>query len=240
MNPGSSGSPLRKGVMLALSLAALATLTGATAMADVTRVIIDNPAERPIVTNGDVSIGLFRPTLVLQDYPPVGVEVIENSMRIGFYFEAGVTSGGIVGNHLPFPAFPLQSPSLFADGGLELLGMELDSSGTWFSPSYDSVYDDVTPAMLQQVNEFGNFQIQNFNDGDMAYIGYADADRRRFGYVQIQRQSLTQWTLIGHAYGEVGEPVLVEDLTTYIPVPPSALLLGAGSALLSRRQRLDR
>lgn len=207
-------------------------------MADVTRVIIDDPMERPIVTNdGNVSIGLFRPTLVLQDYPPVGVEVIENSMRIGFYFESGVTRGGIVGNDLPFPAFPLQSPSLFADGGLELLGMEIDSSGTWFSPSYDSISDIMTPAMLQQVNEFGNFQIQNFVDGDMAYIGYADADRRRFGYVQIQRQSLTQWTLIGHAYGDVGEPVLVEDLTTYIPVPPSALLLGAGALLTGARRR---
>lgn len=222
------------------AIAALATLTGATAMADVTRVIIDNPAERPIVTNRNWSIGIFRPVLTLQEFPEPTGHPIENSIWMAFSNEAGVIRGLIRGNDLGFPAFPLQSPSLFADGGLELLGIELDASGTWFSPRYDSDSDSVDPARLQQVDEFGNFQIQDFEDEDMAYVGYANADRTRFGYIQIQRQSLTDWTLIGHAYGDVGEPVLVEDLTTYIPVPPSALLLGAGAAFVSRRQRLDR
>ncbi|QYK47783.1 MAG: hypothetical protein KF838_13455 [Phycisphaeraceae bacterium] len=219
------------------AIAVLATMTGATAMADVTRVIIDNPAERPIVTNRNLSIGIFRPVLTLQEFPEPTGNPIDNSVWMAFSNEAGVIRGLIRGNDLGFPAFPLQSPSLFADGGLELLGMELDASGTWFSPRYDSDSDSVDPARLQQVNEFGYFQIQNFNDGDMAYIGYADADRRRFGYVQIQRQSLTQWTLIGHAYGDVGEPVLVEDLTTYIPVPSCSLIIGAGALLSGTRRR---
>lgn len=121
-----------------------------------------------------------------------------------------------------------------------LLDEQLDPTGQWFSPRYDSESDSIIPANLMQVNEYGYFQIQNFADGDMAYIGYADADRTRYGYVQIQRQSLTQWTLIGHAYGDVGEPLLVEDLTEYIPVPPTPLLVGAGVAMMSRRQRLAR
>lgn len=223
-----------------LACAALTALTGATAMADVTRVIIDEPEERPIVTNRNLSIGIFRPVLTLQEFPEPTGHPIDNSIWMAFSNESGVIRGLIRANDVGFPTFPLQSPSLFADGGLELLGMELDGSGMWFSPRYDSDSDSMDPAALEQVNEFGYFQIQSFDDGDMAYIGYADADRTRFGYLQIQRQSLTQWTLIGHAYGEVGEPVLVEDLTTYIPVPPSALLLGAGAAFLSRRQRLDR
>lgn len=206
-------------------------------MADVTRVIIDDPMERPIVTNGDVSIGLFRPTLVTQDS---GTGSLENSLRIAFSSIAGDIEGVIEANQLAFPSFPLQSVSLFADGGLMLEQQELDSSGQWFSPQYDSISDSVIPASLQQFNEFGYFQIQNFANDAMAYIGYANDDVTRFGYVQIQRQSLTQWTLIGHAYGEVEESVLVEDLTQYIPVPPTPLLFGAVSVVLSRRQRLAR
>jgi hypothetical protein len=222
--------------MTALSTILTAPLIGGTAMADVTRVIIDDPEDRPIVTNGDTYIGLFRPSLFLQDTN----SAIENAIRISFRNESGVIRGLIEANDLPFPAFPLQSVSLFADGGLMLLGSVLDSSGLWFSPHYDSLSDSITPANLMQVNEFGYFQIQDFADEDMAYIGYADADRTRFGYVQIQRQSLTQWTLIGHAYSVTGESILVEDLTTYIPVPPAPLVLGGGVAIMSRRQRVAR
>lgn len=219
---------------LRMAIGLMTCAAACTAMGDVTRVVIHDPLARPVVTtDGNVSIGLFRPTLVLQDYPPVGVEVIENSVRIGFYFDSGVIRGGIVGNDLPFPSFPLQSPSLFADGALELLGMELDSAGTWFSPRYDSISDIATPATLSQVNEFGNFQIQSFADGAMAYIGYADADRTRFGYIQIQRQSLTDWTLVGHAYGDLGEVVVVENL---IPAPGMLGLAVASFLALPRRR----
>lgn len=216
------------------AIAALTTLTGGTAMADVTRVIIDNPAERPIVTNGDILLGVFRTEVKTQDADDGAF--FPDAMTISFRFDDGNYVGGIRGNDVAFPTFPLRTLSFFAEGHLELLGRTLDGSGEWVHPFYDSDADAVDPAGLMQFNEFGAFQFQESVDGDMRYIGFADADLTRFGYVQIQRESLTQWRLIGYAYGQAGEPVDVEDLT--VPVPPAPAVVGVAALTLTRRQRL--
>lgn len=203
-------------------------------MADVTRVIVD-PLDPPlIVSNGDILLGVFRTEVETQDRSDGAF--FPYAMSISFRVDDGHYVGGIRGNNVGFPSFPLQTVSLLASGNLELLGDTLDETGDWIQPYYDVDSDTVEPALLRQFDTLGQFQFQDSVDGDMRYIGFADADLTRFGYVQIQRDSLTQWRLIGYAYGEAHESVDVEDLT--VPVPPSLGVVGAAATLISRRRRL--
>lgn len=204
-------------------------------MADITRVIIADEGARPIVTNADTWIGLFRPSLYTSD---VATSEPEYAVYLGFLQAGGDHSGVVQANDLFMPAFPLQTVSLLATGDFELLGETIDASGIWHQPIFDDVSGTITPASLNQYNEFGDFQFQDSVDGDMRYIGYADADVARFGYIQIQRESLTQWKLIGHAYAGAGESLLVEDLTEYIPAPSTSVAIGI--LLVGHRSRRER
>ncbi|QYK48940.1 MAG: hypothetical protein KF838_03595 [Phycisphaeraceae bacterium] len=188
-----------------------------------------------IVTNGDIRIALFEPTLTTEPSP--SGPLLENSLRLRFTVPPleGVITAVIQGNGLPpFPPEPFQTPSLVVDSGLDQIGKTVGSSRVWAMPSYSSSTGDLRPVELYQVGDDGDFDIRPIPNGGSAYIGYGKSDFSMYGFMQIERISLTQWKLIGYQYDDSGAPVVVQNL---IPSAPSLVTLGLGVSGLGMRKR---
>ncbi len=213
-------------------LAALAALSPLTlpARADLITVVLDHEL---IVTNNDIVIACFEPELTTQPFP--SGSLLTNSLRFSFRsLPSGTVSALIAGNDLPqFPSSPFQTPALVADLGLNQRGTQINASRVWDTPTYDASTGDLMPASLGQRGDDGDFDIRAIPDGGSGYVGYATSDLTRFGYMQIQRLSLTQWRLVGYRYDDAGAPVIVENL---IPAPTTLVALGL-AALTPRRHR---
>lgn len=219
-------------------------LTTENAMAAPTTWVYTSIGDRPIISNNDVYVPLWMPgepelvPLVLPgDYDQFAIRMTATM--------PGPLVAAIFGNHYTSSTATIRSPALYGLEGLRLEGVTLDGDGgetEWVLPTKDLASGFVDPAFLEQGGSVGQFDLSTFayDADDYAYIGFADATLTRFGYLQIERASatdITQWRLVGFAYEEAGVPIEVEDLTV-IPPAPSALLLAAGMAVVSRRRVL--
>ncbi|MBX3316459.1 MAG: hypothetical protein KF902_06290 [Phycisphaeraceae bacterium] len=205
---------------------------GGDAMAGIVTVTLSHEL---IVTNNDMVIALFEPALTTAPYP--AGPILRNSLKLGFVTLpfSGTLEAGISGNALPqFPPFPYQTPALVVDGGLNQLNTEINSMRVWDTPVYSSSTGDLRPASISQTGDDGDFDIRPIPDGGSVYIGYAKSDFSMFGFMQIQRVTLTQWRLIGYEYNDSGVPVLVRNL---IPSSPTVVALGMGAAAAANRKR---
>lgn len=223
-----------------LALAAASTLLlGGHAMASPIVVLNDGEHQNLIISRGQHRIHIFQDTLEIDPWPTPGGDA-RNSLILNFQFTFGDPSlidGTIAGNMLPsFPPLPLQSPSIYLPGGLHLENMELGlSTNGYVQPAYDPELGDTLPAFVFHGTEpYSDFNLESFENGDMAYIGFADSGLTRFGYMQIERVNVLDWKLIGYAYEPTGAPIEVERL--FIPIPPTLLAFGA-LGVLGRGQR---
>lgn len=189
-----------------------------------------------IVTNNDIRVACFEPELTTASIP--GGTVLRNSLRFAFSVRpSGTVVSGIAGNTLPlFPSEPFQTPALLADLGLNQLDSWIDSSRIWSFPRYDASTGDLDPASIGQIGDDGEIDIRAIPNFGYGYVGYGKSDLSMFGYMQLQRLSLTQWRLVGYAYEDAGNPIKVIDL---VPSAPTLLPLAAGLAVAGRRRTSD-
>lgn len=186
-----------------------------------------------IVNHNDIFIAGFTPVLTVAPTDTI----LHNSLRFAFEPSGGNITALISGNDLPlFPPEPFLTLSLCIDGGLNQLGTTMDSSREWATPNFDLDNGVVSPAVLIGFNSSGQIDISAIPDFGYAYIGYATSDLGMFGYMQIQRLSLTQWRLVGYAYEDAGNPIKVIDL---VPSAPTLLPLAAGLAVAGRKRTSD-
>lgn len=211
-------------------------------MAAPTKWVYTNPNNRPLISDDSVYIKLWEPTPVL--VPNLGQSTLPyDAIRMSTYGDEtfGAT---IVGNDAE-GVFPPPSPSLYVPGGLRLAGTTLESHGAdfwqyWYVPSFSPSTGITSAANLYQGGSDGDFDLTSFGYGvdDYAYIGFANYQLSRFGYLQIERSDSDDphhWRLVGYAYGELGENIDVVDLTV-VPPAPSVLLMAAGVAGLPRKR----
>ncbi len=214
--------------ILSLALAACAPAGSALAAP----IVVLNTGEHrdTIISRGDLRIHLFANEVTIDPAPTPGGDAFY-TMNFNFQFLFGNPEdvvGAISSNELPVdPDFPLETASILAEGGLRLEGSVIDAGRAFVHPTYDSKNGIVVPAFITNgTSPFSAFNLESFADGDMAYVGYATSELTTFGYMQIERQSVLEWKLIGYAYDPSGAPILVENL---VPAPSSlaALLLAA-------------
>jgi hypothetical protein len=221
-----------------LSLALVACAPAGSALAAPIVVLNTGEHRDTIISRGEHRIHIFQDTLEIDSWPTPGGDAI-HTLLIDFQYsvaEPGELTGAIIGNELPlFPPLPLQTPSLMTGGGLRIEGSIIDANQSFVRPSYDPDTSYSAPAFIAHgTGPFDSFNLSSFSDGDVAYIGFSDANVRVFGYMQIERQSVLDWKLIGYAFDPSGAPVLVENL---IPAPASLAALGM-TALTTRRRRI--
>lgn len=220
---------MRIGAALFASLA-----IGGNAMSDVVTVL--DPLQR-IITNNDWQVGIFESEFTIRPYvsgmPPA--MQLQNSLRLSFSEGPPFNCAIVANSLLSFPPEPFRTPALYAAGGLDLHDVVLDYSDptSWIEPFYDDDNGTVEPAILFQESTGGDFNVDDFHQGESAYIGYSTADHSVFGYVQIMRGTTrTEWHLIGYAFDPTGAPVTVQPL----PVGPVSLLSLSSFGMLARRR----
>lgn len=219
---------------------AVALLSGGTAIAEPIVVLNTGAHRDTIISRGDLRIHLFANEVTIDPAPTPGGDAFY-SMNFNFQFQFGNPKdvvGAISSNELPVdPDFPLQTACILAEGGLRLEGSVIDLSRVFDPPRYDPETGTVIPAFITNgTGPFAGFNLESFADGDMAYIGYSSSDFSSFGYMQVQRQSVLEWKLIGYAFDAAQEGILVRNLA--IPNGPTLLTLGLGGAsgLLRKRR----
>lgn len=215
-------------------------LTTEKAMAGPTTWVYTSIGDRPIISNNDVYVPLWMPgepelvPLVLPgDYDQFAIRMTATM--------PGPLVAAIFGNHYTSSTATIRSPALYGLEGLRLEGVTLDGDGgetEWVLPTKDLASGFVDPAFLEQGGSVGQFDLSTFayDADDYAYIGFADATLTRFGYLQIERASatdFTQWRLVGYAYEDVGVPIVVTDLTV-VPAAGTLAALGMSAALAGR------
>ncbi len=213
---------------------------GGVTMAEPIVVLNDGAHKDTIISRGDLRIHLFANEVTIDPAPTPGGDAFY-SMNFNFQFQFGNPKdvvGAISSNELPVdPDFPLQTACILGEGGLRLEGSVIDAARSFVPPSYDPETGTVIPAFITNDDHpFADFNLESFSDGDMAYIGYSSSDFSSFGYMQIQRQSVLEWKLIGYAFDAAQEGILVRNLA--IPNGPTLLTLGLGGAsgLLRKRR----
>lgn len=230
---------------LALVLAATCvSLSAEVAMAAPTTWVYTNPNDRPVISNFDKIIRLWTPTPQILDAPGPNFTPYDS---ICISFRQGEYINGLVLGNSWTGVYPPPAPSLYQPDGFHLEGTVLEKHGAdywqyWNQASFSPSTMHTDGAHLTQDGDVGDFDLSEFafETDDYAYIGYADYLIQRFGYLQIERASatdITQWRLVGYAYGELGESIDVVDLTV-VPPAPSAALLVTGIAAASRRRVL--
>lgn len=233
-------------MMIAAAAMSAACLTTEDAMAAPTTWVYTNPNDRPVISHDNAYVRLWvpEPELYAKDGPGAFPYA-----SISMYVEDGDhLFGAIYGNSWE-GVFPPPSPSLYVPGGLDIEGVVLENHGAddwqyWNRARFDPGTGYTQGAELYQAGPEGDFDLTQFeyDASQYAYVGYANYMHDRFGYLQIERASatdITQWRLVGFAYGEVGEAIEVVDLTVVPPAPSAALLLlaAARGARSGRRQR---
>jgi hypothetical protein len=227
-------------IMLAAAAIAAASLWMEDAMAAPTTWVYTNENDRPVISNFDKIIRLWTPTPQILDAPGPNSTPYDSiciSFRQGDY-----VNGLVLGNSWT-GVYPPPAPSLYQPGGFHLEGTTLEKHGAdywqyWNQATFSPGTMHTEGAYLTQDGDVGDFDITDYayDMNDFAYIGYSDYLIQRFGYLQIERASatdVTQWRLVGYAYGDSGESLQVVDLTI-VPPAPSAALLAAGMAATSR------
>ncbi|MCW5768783.1 MAG: hypothetical protein KIT19_08865 [Phycisphaeraceae bacterium] len=201
-------------------------------MAAPTTWVYTNPNDRPVISDDSVYIRLWEPTPVL--VPNVNQATLPfEAIRMGTYGD-DIFGATIVGNNA-VGVFPPPSPSLYVPGGLRLEGTTLESHGSdfwqyWYVPVFNPNTGSTQAADIYQGGSDGDFDLTSFSYGmeEYAYIGFANYQLTRFGYLQIERSDAIDphhWRLVGYAYGEVGETIEVVDLTVVPPAPSAAVLV---------------
>lgn len=191
-----------------------------------------------IISRGDLRIHLFANEVTIDPAPTPGGDAFY-SINFNFQFLFGNPEdvvGAISSNELPVdPDFPLQSACILVGGGLRIEGEVVDASRDFVRPRFDPDNGTVVPAFITNGDHpSSDFNLESFANGDMAYVGYATSDLTVFGYMQIERQSVLEWKLIGYAFDPSGAPLTVERLA--VPPSPSALILGAIGLARPRRK----
>ncbi len=212
--------------MRAAMLLALPTLLTpiASARAAITTVYVTPEYANANFGAGTLQLGIFAPELTVTPYPVPSDEEQYNSIVFGTrYVGPGIPDGNFAANNLPlFPDLPIATPGFYLPGRLKIEGVILDASGAFVLPSYDPEFG-VNPAAIANG---GSFDLNDFGDGDgrapYAFVGYCSSDKRRFGYVQYEWVSPIDWRLIGYAYGDLDEPILVTNL---VPAPSTLATL---------------
>lgn len=233
----------RPNMLAAAALVACCVWTGGAAAAPTTWVYSD-PNDRPVISKFDKIIRLWVPTpQILDGDGPNSTPYDSICMSV----EEGDNVYGLVLGNSWVGVYPPPAPSLYQPKALRLDGVTLEKHGAdywqyWNVASFDPHSGVAQGAELRQEGLVGDFDLTTFayDAGDFAYIGYSDYLLERFGYLQIERASatdITQWRLVGYAYGEVGESIDVVDLTTVPPAPSVAVFLLAGFGHARRRSR---
>ncbi|MBX3362171.1 MAG: hypothetical protein KF912_00540 [Phycisphaeraceae bacterium] len=223
-------------MMIAAAAISAACLTTEDAMAAPTTWVYTNPNDRPVISHDNVYIRLWvpEPELYAKDGP--GAFPYDS---ISMYVEDGENLFAAIYGNSWEGVFPPPSPSLYVPGGLSIENVLLEGHGTdawqyWNRAHFNPSTGYTQGAELYQAGPEGDFDLTQFayDDGQYAYIGFGNYLLDRYGYLQIERASaadITQWRLVGYAYGEVGESVVVVDLTVVPPAPSGALLMLAGA-----------
>ncbi|QYK48159.1 MAG: hypothetical protein KF838_15380 [Phycisphaeraceae bacterium] len=227
-------------VVVALLPAMLAALNfGGTAMADITKVYVTPEYAEANFADGTRQLGIFTPVLTVTPLPASGGAGDEQPNSLAFYAEytsPGLLESSISGNNLDsFPPPPIASPGIYLDGGLKIENVILSASGNFRMPGYDDEFGTVSPAQIAH-GTFGDYRLDQFGNGEFAYVAYCRSDRRQFGYVQYAYIAPDNWRLIGYAYGGIDEPVTVTNL---VPAPAALGLLGAGVLIGTRRRERE-
>lgn len=233
----------RPNMLAAAALVACCVWTGGAAAAPTTWVYTD-PNDRPVISHDNAYIRLWvpEPELYAKDGP--GAFPYDS---ISMYVEDGDNLFAAIYGNSWDGVYPPPSPSLYVPGGLDIEGAVLESHGDdawqyWNRAIFNPSTGYAQGAELYQSGPDGDFDLTQFahDDGHYAYIGFGNYLLDRFGYLQIERASatdITQWRLVGYAYGEVGESIDVVDLTTVPPASSVAVLLLAGFGHARRRSR---
>ncbi len=200
-------------------------------MAGIVTVVL---SDELIVTNNDVAIACFEPVLTTVAFP--SGPLLKNSLRFSFRtLPSGTVSALITGNDLPqFPSSPFHTPAIVADLGLNQVGTQIDANRVWDTPTYDATTGDLMPAFLRQTGDDGEIDIRPIAVGSFGYVGYATSDFSAFGYMQIEKLSLTSWRLVGYSYEDSGNPIVVQNL---VPSSATGLGIGIGMAMTGVRKR---
>ncbi len=214
-----------------LAAALAACVIGGTAMAEPIVVLNTGEHRDTIISHGDFYIPCLQPVLELVPYSDPSSAT--NALYLNFAYLGSDLHGAVTGNALPSsPPFPFQTPALYLPGGFRIQDELLDSPAGFVEPTFDPEFGDVRPvAFSHGTQSFSDFNLELFNNGDMAYIGYASSDFALYGYMQIQRVNVTDWKLIGYSYNEASITVVP------LPAPPTAPLSGATLAVMNLRQR---
>lgn len=200
-------------------------------------VIVVRPSSQVIISN-NVEVGVFRdvPEPITRVYDPSASD-FPDSVRFEFGSAAGGVSAGIASNWLRNGTwgYPPSSPSLAAEGGLDIGGTYVGPSMPWIQAAISDDGDSFIPAIIYQTGSLGFFQLDDFAAGESAYVGFADYELSRFGYIQIRRvgSDVLLWELIGYAYDDSGDEIYVQDLV----VPESSGLVPLALVSLGARRR---
>ncbi len=202
-------------------------------------VTVMDPGQTNITSGQATALSVFSPSLTLTPLDPYyGTNLAPNSVNMAFSAGYYGTFGFIRGNLLPANApVPLDTPALMRSGGQSLAvgGSTVDIGANFDIPFMQSGYYGNTLHVAQLATSQGDFNMFAYTDGDFGYIGYAASDLSNFGYIQMQRQNLTSWSLIGYRYGTAGEPITIQDLT--VPAPAALAPLAVAGLFSGRRKR---
>lgn len=214
-----------------LAAAIAACAIGGSAMAEPIVVLNTGEHRDTIISHGDFYIPCLQPELELVPYSDPTSATI--ALFMNFAVLGSDLYGAVTGNALPsFPPFPLQTPALYLPGGFRIEGEVLSSPDGFIEPTFDPEFGDVRPvAFSHGTHSASDFNLESFEDGEAAYIGYASSDFALYGYMQIQRVNVTDWKLIGYSYSASAITIVP------LPAPPTAGILGASLAALAPRMR---
>lgn len=205
-------------------------------MADITKVYVTEEFAETNFADGTLQLGIFTPVLTVMPLPNSASDELPNSLTFfAQYTLPGLLESSFSGNNLDgFPPPPIASPGIYIDGGLKIENVTLNAAGAFRMPGYDDEFGTVSPAQIAH-GIFGDYRLDQFGDGEFAYVAYCRSDKRQFGYVQYAYVSPVEWRLIGYAYGAVDEPLMVVNL-----VPSPGAISAISGLLLARRSTRTR
>ncbi len=202
------------GVTLATSLTV--GMAAGSASAEIITVI--DPAQNIMTTTGSPGVlSVFSPVLTFTPLDPYygtnfAVESVNMGFASGYYGTFGFIRGNLVSGNPP--TMPLETPALIKSGNsaMAIAGMTIGSTSNFDVPFMQAGYYGNYLHFAQIATWQGDINMFAYTDGDFGYIGYAKSDLTNFGYIQMQRENLTTWRLIGYRYGTAGESITVQDL----------------------------
>jgi len=192
-----------------------------------------------VLSTNQWAVSVFSSTLNLTSIGFYGYTLEPNTISMafssGYYGTFGIIQSNAV---IPGATPPVDSPALMTNNGaaLDNLGSTVDIARSFnvpFSVPYYGTDQWITATLRTAPNN--DFNMFAYADGDFGYIGYTDSAFGNFGYMQVQRDNLTTWHLIGYRFGTMGESILIEDLS--VPAPSALAVLAVGGLFAGGRKR---